>query len=289
MDWCAGLGLHDQDVSVGDHTIRVHRGGDGPPLVLLHGNPTHSYLWRKVLPSLLPHCDCLAVDLAGFGASSEQHELGIADHAAVVAGAVEQLIMTADQLIWLAHDWGVAIAFTALARISGTRHAIAFSEGHVAWIPSWDSVDPGFAELFRPLRREPDGETFVVSENRFVEEILIGSLPHLSEAEKSWYRSPFRSASRRRAILRLIREIPVGGDPADMAGVLQAVAAGLADPNLPKLLLQATPGAVIDGAYAARIAGTATNLTSVDIGTAGHFTPEEQPDTIAAAVIGRFT
>lgn len=268
--------------------IRVHRGGDGPPLVLLHGNPTHSYLWRKVLPSLLPRFDCLAVDLAGFGASSEQHDLGIADHAAVVASAVEQLIMPTDQLTWLAHDWGVATAFAALARIPGMRHAIAFSEGHVAWIPSWDSADPGFAELFRPLRREPDGEAFVVTQNRFVEEILLGSLPQLTEAEKSYYRAPFQTPGRRQAILRLIREVPVGGEPADMADVLQSVDAALADPALPKLLLQATPGAVIDVGYAARIATRAKNLTFVDIGTAGHFTPEEQPDAIASAVIGRF-
>lgn len=287
MDWCNSLGLQDHDVRVGDHRIRIHHGGTGSPLVLLHGNPTHAYLWRKTLPVLLPHFSCLAVDLAGFGGSSEQHDLGIAEHAAVVAAAVQRMI-SSDRLIWLAHDWGVAIAFNAVARMSDVHHRMAFTEGHVAWIPSWDSADPGFAGLFRPLREDPEGERFVVTENRFVENVLLGSLPGLTDADRDAYRAPFESIGRRRAILRLVREIPVGGDPTDMADVLHAVDSGLADPQLPKLLLYATPGAVIDAPYREQIVSRAKNLTTFHIGPAGHFTPEEQSGPIAAATIEVF-
>lgn len=272
---------------VGDRTVRIHRGGDGPPLVLLHGNPTHAYLWRKTLPALLQRFDCLAVDLVGFGGSSAQHDLGIAGHAQIVASVIGQLIAPAP-VTWLGHDWGVATAFNAIAQLPHHRHTLAFTEGHLEWIPSWESTDPGFAALFRPLRQDPAGEQFVVTENRFIEDILLGSLPNLSDDERAAYRSPFTTPSRRYAVLRLLREIPVAGEPVGMAEVLRVVDAGLADPALPKLLLYATPGAVIDEPYRARIADRSANLTMIDIGAAGHFTPEEQPDAIAAAVLNSF-
>ena len=43
--------------------------GEGDPIVLLHGNPTSSYLWRNVLPHLQPRGRCIAPDLIGMGDS----------------------------------------------------------------------------------------------------------------------------------------------------------------------------------------------------------------------------
>jgi len=43
--------------------------GDGDPIVLLHGNPTSSYLWRNVLPHLQQRGRCIAPDLIGRGDS----------------------------------------------------------------------------------------------------------------------------------------------------------------------------------------------------------------------------
>jgi pimeloyl-ACP methyl ester carboxylesterase len=45
--------------------------GDGNPVVLLHGNPTSSYLWRSVIPELTGQARCLAPDLIGMGRSGE--------------------------------------------------------------------------------------------------------------------------------------------------------------------------------------------------------------------------
>ena len=282
-DWCAALCLQDRDVQVGPHRVRVHVGGDGPPLVLLHGNPTHSFLWRRVLPLLTPSFRCLAVDLTGFGGSSRQRDFGVADHADVIATVVNQLV-DRENVTWLTHDWGVSIAFTAITAMPGYGHAVAFTEGHLRSIRSWEDADPGFAALFQRLREPDFGRDFVVDSNAFVEQVLLGSLPGLTAHERQEYRAPFLEPERRWAILRLAREVPVGGDPADMAGVLAAVDAGLAGPALPKLLLQANPGSVIDADYRDWILDRAANLSSSAIGPGEHFTPEEQPDAIAAAV-----
>lgn len=45
--------------------------GEGDPIVLLHGNPTSSYLWRNVLPHLQPLGRCITPDLIGMGNSGK--------------------------------------------------------------------------------------------------------------------------------------------------------------------------------------------------------------------------
>src|SRR5215471_7811556 len=50
--------------------------GEGDPIVLLHGNPTSSYLWRAVLPHLQPRGRCIAPDLIGMGDSDKLPDSG---------------------------------------------------------------------------------------------------------------------------------------------------------------------------------------------------------------------
>jgi haloalkane dehalogenase len=50
--------------------------GEGDPIVLLHGNPTSSYLWRNVLPYLQPLGRCIAPDLIGMGDSDKLRDSG---------------------------------------------------------------------------------------------------------------------------------------------------------------------------------------------------------------------
>lgn len=283
--WCGAVGLADHDVTVGEGWVRIHVGGVGPPLVLLHGNPTHAFLWRHVIAELRSRFRCFAVDLPGFGASSGPIGLGVAEHARVVAEAVQRLVPPTENWIWLAHDWGVAIAFNALAQIAHAgEHRIAFTEGHLRWIPSWESTPPGFAGLFRRLRELEFGNDFVVGENRFIQDVLLASLPQLTDSERNIYRKPFADPARRPSILALAREVPVAGDPPDMVAPLKIVAESLSDPLLSKLLIAGEPGAVIDTEARGWINAHADKLVTVHVGPTEHFVPEEQPEAIARAL-----
>lgn len=65
-----GFNLHNADVGEGV-TLRVATGGQGPPLLLLHGHPQTHVTWHKVAPALARHFTVIAPDLRGYGDSSK--------------------------------------------------------------------------------------------------------------------------------------------------------------------------------------------------------------------------
>src|ERR1041385_4365712 len=90
--------------------------GSGPPLLLLHGNPTWSFLYRDVIKVLSESFRCIAVDYPGFGLSSAPASYGFtpAEH----ARAVERLILELDLtgITMMVQDWGGPIGFAAATR-----------------------------------------------------------------------------------------------------------------------------------------------------------------------------
>lgn len=57
------------EIPVTEGTLRVRHGGDGPPLLLLHGNPQTHYMWHRVAPRLAKHFTVICPDLRGYGKS----------------------------------------------------------------------------------------------------------------------------------------------------------------------------------------------------------------------------
>lgn len=98
-------------IRAGGHRIHLIDDGAGPPVVLLHGNPTWCYLWRKVIRRLLPHRRVIAPDLFGLGLSDKPrrpsaHQL--ARHVDCLAGVIEALGL--QDLTLVGQDWGGPIA-----------------------------------------------------------------------------------------------------------------------------------------------------------------------------------
>jgi haloalkane dehalogenase len=82
--------------------------GDGPPVVFFHGEPTWSFLWRKVIPPLRDAgYRCIAPDLAGFGRSDKPMDLdwySYDKHTEMVAPLIEELDLHDATVV--VHDWG---------------------------------------------------------------------------------------------------------------------------------------------------------------------------------------
>lgn len=134
--------------------------GNGDPIVFLHGNPTPSYLWRNIIPHLLPYGRCLAPDYVGMGNSgpAPNGSYRFVDHRRYLDAWFEAMGVTS-QVILIVHDWGSALGFDWARRNPERVAAIAYMEGIVRPFRSWDEW-PERSRFFpgpaHRSRRRPD-------------------------------------------------------------------------------------------------------------------------------------
>ena len=260
--------------------------GEGDPIVLLHGNPTSSYLWRGVLPHLAPLGRCVAPDLIGMGDSDKLDGSGLgryrfAEHRRHLDALLEALGVE-DRVTFVAHDWGSALAFDWANRHRAAVRGLAYMEAIVRPLV-WAEWPEASRRVFEGLRSE-SGESMILERNLFVERVLPGSIMRrLDDAEMAEYRRPFLEPGEgRRPTLAWPREIPIEGEPADVAEIVGAYAAWLRESPVPKLFINAEPGAILTGAQRefCRAWPNQTEATVPGI----HFIQEDAPDEIGRAV-----
>lgn len=107
-------------VDIEGHTVHYVDEGSGPTLLLLHGNPTWSFLWRDVISALRDDFRCIALDYPGFGLSTARpgYRYLPEEHADVVTGFVDALDLSGVTLV--GQDWGGPIGLAAAQRRPGT-------------------------------------------------------------------------------------------------------------------------------------------------------------------------
>ena len=265
--------------------IAYREAGTGPAVVLLHGNPTSSYLWRDVLPALSRFGRCLAPDLVGMGGSDPLPDPGpgryrFAEHRRVLDGLFEQLDL--GPVVLVGHDWGGVLAIDWARRNPDRIRGVAYLETLVAPL-SWSAPNAPAPDLFRALRG-PAGERLVLEENVFIEVVLQGgTLRTLDPATLAAYRRPFAEPGEsRRPMLTWAREIPLDGEPADVHAVAAANAAWMAASDVPKLFVNGEPGALLTGPSREQCRRW-PNQTEVTV-PGLHFLPEDSSGPLAAAL-----
>jgi haloalkane dehalogenase len=98
-----------------------------PVALLLHGNPTSSYLWRNVIPHIAPHMRCIAPDLIGFGDSDKPDILyRVEDHARYLQALIEAFQLK--DVVLILHDWGSALGLDWARRHSTRIRGLALME-----------------------------------------------------------------------------------------------------------------------------------------------------------------
>ena len=259
-------------------------GGPSGPIIFLHGNPTFSYLWRNVIPHVAPIARCLAPDLIGMGASGKNPagRYTFADHARYL-DAWFDAVVPRGRVVLVVHDWGGALGFDWARRHPDRVRGIAYMETIVAPIASWDDWPENARNIFQAMR-SPAGEQLILEKNIFIEGVLPRAiLRKLSTEEHDAYRAPFREAGEgRRPTLTWPREIPIAGEPKDVAAVAAAYQAWLARSPVPKLFINAEPGSILVGRQreACRLWPNQTEVTV----KGSHFIQEDSPHEIGAAI-----
>jgi haloalkane dehalogenase len=111
----------------------------------------------------------------------------------------------------------------------------------------WADFPNGRDAMFRAMR-SADGERLVLDENFFIETVLPKSIiRQLSAPEMDAYRAPFRDRDTRLPTLIWPRELPIEGEPADVAALVTQYGQWLAKSSIPKLFIAAEPGSILVG------------------------------------------
>ena len=260
--------------------------GTGDPVVFLHGNPTSSYLWRNVIPHVKKMGRCIAPDLIGMGDSAKLDESGpdsyrFAEHRDYLDALLDHIGVT-EKVTLVVHDWGSALGFDWANRHRDAVAGIAYMEAIVCPM-NWDDWPEPSRPIFNGLRSEA-GDALVLEKNAFVELILPQSVRRdLTDEEMAEYRRPFETPGEdRRPTLSWPRELPIGGAPADVVAIVQDYADWLKQSDIPKLFINAEPGAILVGRQRdfCREWPNQDEVTVKGI----HFIQEDSPDEIGIAI-----
>ncbi|MBV1877721.1 MAG: haloalkane dehalogenase [Pseudomonadales bacterium] len=260
--------------------------GKGDPIVFQHGNPTSSYLWRNIMPALADKGRCIAVDLIGMGDSDKLDNVGANsysfDQQAEYLYAAWQALGISENVTLVIHDWGSALGFYWASLNPDKVKAIAYMEG-IPCAMEWADWPAASTPVFKGFRSAA-GEDMVLKKNIFVEKVLPGSvLRGLSDAEMAVYRRPFANPGEdRRPTLSWPRQIPLGGEPEAMVSKARAYATFMAQSPIPKLFINAEPGAILVGAPR-EYCRAWPNQTEVTV-KGSHFIQEDSPAEISAAL-----
>lgn len=254
-------------------------------VVLLHGNPTSSYLWRNVVTEVEGGARCLTPDLIGMGQSGKNPsgEYTFSEHARYLDAWFDAVLPT-EKIILVIHDWGSGLGFHWANRHRDRLQGIVYMEAIVQHIKSWDNWPEGARQIFQGMRSEA-GEAIVLQKNVFVERILPASVIRgLTDAEMEVYRAPYlEPGESRRPTLTWPRQIPIEGEPADVVGFVESYGEWLStDASLPKLFINADPGSILIGEQR-EFCRNWPNQEEITVkGT--HFIQEDSPKEIGQAV-----
>jgi len=270
-------------VSAGGVDISYVDTGAGDPIVFLHGNPTSSYLWRNIISHLEPAGRCLAPDLMGMGesGSSPNGSYRFVDHCAVLDQWFDAVGLT-ENVTLVVHDWGSALGFYWAKRNPDRIKGLVYMEAIVRPV-TWEEWPDAARQVFQGFR-SPAGEDMVLEKNVFVERVLPGSvLRGLTDAEMEVYRKRFvETGESRRPTLTWPREIPIDGEPSDVVQIASEYAEWLAGSQVPKLFINAEPGAILTGPQR-EFCRSWPNQKEVTV-KGSHFIQEDSPAEIGRAI-----
>jgi haloalkane dehalogenase len=249
--------------------------GDGPPLLLLHGNPTWSFLYRELIKGLRDRYRCIAPDHPGFGFSRAAGGYGYtpAEHAQVLEQFVLQLGLGG--VTMMVQDWGGPIGFAV-----ATRHPERFEAFVIGNTWAWPKSDFG-TQLFSRVLGGPLGRYLILKRNFFVERIIPGGVRRrkLSSEVMDAYRGPFPTPDSR---------VPAHVFPGEILRsrpLLAQIERGLpALRDRSALITWPTKDVAFREAERKRWQEVFPNHKTVLLEGAGHYMQEDAPEEIVAAI-----
>ncbi len=254
--------------------------GDGPPVLLLHGEPTSSFLWRRLIPPLVEAGRrAVAPDLIGFGRSDKPSEIGWYSydrHVESIARLVEALDLR--ELTLVVHDWGGPI---------GLRVAVENPDRVERLVILNTGIGGGRApsETWLRFREVVRAQGASIDPVRLIE---AGTVRGLSEDARTGYALPFPTPESKAGVGAFPGLVPTDPDHPNTAP-MNRVRDALRDWTKPALVVWGADDRVLPAALAEAFVELIPGAEGpVLIEDAGHFLQEDAPDELAAAILRFF-
>jgi haloalkane dehalogenase len=249
--------------------------GSGPPLLLLHGNPTYSFLYRGIIRALQDRFRCIALDYPGFGLSSAPagYDFRPASHARVVEAFVDALGLQG--LMFMVQDWGGPIGLAVAGKRPDRVKALVIGN---TW--AWPDPSPSIAR-FSKFMGSALGQFLIRYGNVFVNVFVPGGVKRkkLSPEVMAAYRGPFQSVASRTPVVVFPREILASRS---FLAEVELGLGGLRD--RPALVLWADRDVAFREPERTRFEALFPRHRTRFLRGAGHYFQEDAPDEAAAAI-----
>lgn len=285
-------------VTVEGRQMHYYEAGDpdGPVIVLTHGFPSWSYIWRNVIPALEAAladqpARIIAFDLIGFGQSDKlpDNNYSFAVQQRFFAGFMEALELR--DIVLVLHDWGSGIGFDYVVNHDANVRALVYFEAMMPPRLPFASLEDGFpgnpegAMLFGAWRTPGVGESILLDQSLALEGLLPSfQMRTLSDEELNAYRAPFPTPESRWPLWWVPNELPVAGEPASVDAAIRAYIAWLQSTSTPMLQFYASPGLTGQQEVVEWSEANIENLTSIDLGAGIHFLQEDHPVAIGEGI-----
>lgn len=290
----AGFPYRSRYASVYGSRMHYVDEGAGEPILFIHGNPAWSYLWRNVLPHVIPVARCVSVDHIGMGLS-DKPDLAYTffQHVAYLERFIDATGL--ERFTLAVHDWGAALGLALAVRHPDRIRAVALLESFSinGQLPAeYASADP--SPWGPPVRAwvnrfvDPEeGAALVMEQDKFLDPVLpMLTKRTFTEAELAGYKRPYETPASRRAMWRWPHNLPqyrpdVRDDFAWQKQWLETT-------DVPKLVFYSSQGMITNHEirwYQEQL----RNVDTVYVGEAYHYVQEDQPDAIGRGLAEWFT
>lgn len=252
---------------VGGIEMSVEDRGSGPPLLLVHGFPLHSGMWRHQVEALAGRFRVIAPDLRGFGQTPVDAE----------TVSMEQF---ADDL---------AALLDALEVIGPVAFCGLSMGGYIAW-SFWRKYPERVAALILcDTRAVADAPAAAQARTKMAKSVMTDGLQPVSDAMLPKLLAP-ETARRQPEVLEFVRGMILGASPAGVAAAQRGMAARpdssdlLGRISVPTLVIVGQEDAISTPAEMRSIAGAIPNAQLIEVSGAGHLSPLENPPVVNRAI-----
>ncbi|MEK7462865.1 MAG: haloalkane dehalogenase, partial [Patescibacteria group bacterium] len=269
-------------ITIDGYKIHYVEKGEGEPILFIHGNPTSSYLWRNILPTVanVTGKRGIALDLLGFGKSDKpdiEYTLKLHNH--IVEKFIEELGL--DSLTLVLHDWGGPLGMHYAVHHPKKIKAIALMETFM-WDMRWQAF-PVMLRVMLWLLRSPAGFFMIQVMNIFINQFIPAGVVNkdkLTDEVMRNYREPFPTIKSRRAIRVFPKLLPINGKPRAGAEVMKEIETGLSSFTCPMLWILNEQGSLTEKDIP-WLREKIPQITTKNFGQGKHFMQEDNPEKLS--------